>query len=131
MIRSCGNLRLADVILVAHPDGDLPYRVELGPAWHYDAEREFANDLLQLPIAFQGRHSIPTFARACNRAAAFHGSRFASVCSALCHRFVKNRADNVSCFSFVPLKDWTRVRAVGMRDGVSAMSNDGHEFAVR
>jgi hypothetical protein len=49
----------------------------------------------------------------------------------VCHRLVKNRADNVSCFWFVfRLQDWTRIGVIGMRQDVSRMSNSSHEFAT-
>jgi hypothetical protein len=55
------ELRFTYLVAFADSNGGLPQSVELSPARYCDAEIEFANNLLQFLIAFEGRHSIPTF----------------------------------------------------------------------
>jgi len=97
---------------------------------HYDAQREFANDLSSF-----GSHSArgdtsysllgPGLQPGCRITR--EQVRFRVLCA--CHRLVKNRADNVSClFLLLSSRDWTHAARVRMRWTVSRMSNDGHEF---
>lgn len=72
---------LSHLIAFTDSERNFPQSIELIPGRHYDAKCEFANDLFQLLIEFEERHSMPTFGPGlATGSAALHGSRF--VCSA-------------------------------------------------
>jgi hypothetical protein len=72
-----------DLVAVADAVRSVPNRVKLAQPWNDNTQSQLLNDAFQQAIELcQGRH-VFGWARACNRAAALHGSRFAPMCSAL------------------------------------------------
>jgi hypothetical protein len=70
------------VVAIADPVRGVPKRVKLAQARNHKTQSQLPQDVFQQAIELsQGRH-VSCEARACNRAAALHGSGFSPTCSA-------------------------------------------------